>query len=266
MPLTSENIAILVPVFRAKEAELAKFIDQLARLGSKPFVFFAYEDNSCTFDFVKFIIRAAEKIKLQYEVKTFSGNKGLGYALNKSLIEIKHTFVMRHDIGDDILENRFSVVENTISKFPNFDILYTQAIVKRCGLENISKCPTTVRALSHAFVTRNPIIHPTVVFRRSAIINIGNYNSTLRYCEDLDLWLRALHNNLRFYAVNVATVRYFAPINLRSSENWKQNLLVRINNLGSPSYFISILGIINIAMFNLVPNFLKSALYDYFKK
>ena len=266
MWLTLENIAVLTPVFRATELELAKFISQLAKLESKPFVFFAYEGNSCTFDFVKFISDAAKKNKFQYQIKIFRENKGLGYALNKSVLEIKHPFIMRHDIGDDILENRFSVVENSINKYPNFDILYTQAIVNTCGFEKVSKCPTTIRTLMTAFAMRNPIIHPTVVFRRSTIIEIGNYNAALRYCEDLDLWLRALHNNLIFHAVDVTTVRYFAPANLRSKENRKQNLLVRINNLGSPNILISILGIANLVMFKLLPVFLQRILYDYAKK
>ena len=68
MYVTSENIAMLTPVFKATEGELAKFISQLARLESKPFVFFAYEGGSCNFDFVKFISCAAKKNRLSCQI------------------------------------------------------------------------------------------------------------------------------------------------------------------------------------------------------
>ena len=266
MFVTSQNIAILTPIFKSTMVDLVKFIDQVAKLEGSPYIFFAYEENSCSFDFVNFISEAAKKNKLKYQIKIFKENKGLGYALNKSLLEIEHPFIMRHDIGDDILNNRLSTMEHAINKDPNFDILYTQAIVNKGGRERVSKCPTSIRGLTNAFAIGNPIIHPTVLFRRSAITEIGNYNETLRYCEDLDLWLRALRNNLRIHAVDIPTIRYFAPAQLRSKENWKQNLKVRINNLGAPNILISIFGISNLIIFNLIPKFLQRVLYDYVKK
>ena len=157
-------------------------------------------------------------------------------------------------------------MKHSIAKYPNLDILYTQAIVNKNGHETVSKCPTSFRELKRAFATRNPIIHPTVIFRRSAIIKIGNYDETLRYCEDLDLWLRALRNNLRIYAVDLPTIRYFAPIELRSKLNWKQNLKVRSKNLGTPNILISIFGILNLLIFTSIPKFIQRALYDYIKQ
>ena len=37
---------------------------------------------------------------------------------------------------------------------------------------------------------RNPIIHPTVMFRRSAFEQVGGYSEEARLTEDYDLWLR----------------------------------------------------------------------------
>ena len=40
---------------------------------------------------------------------------------------------------------------------------------------------------------RNPLNHPTVMFRKSEIIRVGSYKN-LKYFEDFELWIRCIKN------------------------------------------------------------------------
>ncbi len=45
-------------------------------------------------------------------------------------------------------------------------------------------------AIKRRLLTRNSLIHPTIMFRRSAVLAVGGYSTTARTLEDYDLYLR----------------------------------------------------------------------------
>lgn len=49
---------------------------------------------------------------------------------------------------------------------------------------------TDVRDLALHLLTVNPVAVSSVVFRRSCVEGVGHFDESLRYCEDLDYWLR----------------------------------------------------------------------------
>ncbi|MBT6178614.1 MAG: glycosyltransferase, partial [Deltaproteobacteria bacterium] len=53
----------------------------------------------------------------------------------------------------------------------------------------------------------SPLSHPTVMFRRQAILDLGGYRD-LDWPEDYDLWLRAAEAGLRFAKVNETLLRW----------------------------------------------------------
>ena len=122
-----------------------------------------------------------------------------------------------------------------------------------------------LKILKNAFIYKNPLCHPTVVFKKSSIIEIGNYDASLRYCEDLDLWLRAIRNRLKFFCISKPAVRYLSPETVRTDQHWHTNLSVRIRNFGSPNLIYSSLSIFILAVFCLLPKFMKSRIYDKIK-
>jgi glycosyltransferase EpsE len=255
------EITILVPVFRSSKEEIKNFFKQLVATNFKPNLYFVYEENSCEFDFTNLIDKYSNEYQFISEIKILSGRKGIGYALCAGVESIKTPYIMRHDIGDDILDIRFKEFFRVLKSNPNVDIFYSQALLNNGISEKVSNYPTTLKKLSFRLILRNPICHPTVIFRRSAIIKVGNYNSQLRFCEDFDLWLRAVHNNLNFYCIDIATIRYFAPYHIRPLDHWKTNLHVRIKNLGSPNLLFSLFGITFMAMFIVTPSFIKNLIY-----
>ncbi len=57
---------------------------------------------------------------------------------------------------------------------------------------------------------RNPFNHSSVMFRRAAVLAVGNYSSVLQGCEDYDLWYRMLAAGYR--AANLADVLLYSRV------------------------------------------------------
>jgi hypothetical protein len=266
MLITEDQLAILVPVFKAPKGDVEKFLDQLSRLSIIPRLFFVYEQDSCTFDIVTIISDWCKTRNVKHTILTMSGRQGLGLALNTAVLNITEKFIIRHDIGDDFLENRVDDILNSLNTCEDIDILYSQAFLSDGQLDKISKYPTTTRGLEKLLIVSNPICHPTVVLKRESILRIGNYNSKLKFCEDLDLWLRAKKSGLKFHCINKPTIRYFNPKNGRETAHWKTNFWVRIENFGSPNYVYSILSLVIVIIFLSLPKSLKTAVYQVAKR
>lgn len=75
--------------------------------------------------------------------------------------------------------------------------------------------PLSDRAIRQVLYWRNPLAHPTVMFRAAAIRELGGYMGAL-YAEDYDLWCRlALFKDSRFSNLNESLLGYrVAPTGL----------------------------------------------------
>ena len=61
--------------------------------------------------------------------------------------------------------------------------------------------PTENCAIRKAMIYRNPICHPTVIFKREVVMSAGGYLGGL-YAEDYDLWVR-LSNDSKIVFANL---------------------------------------------------------------
>jgi integrase len=116
----------------------------------------------------------------------------------------------------------------------------------------------------------NPIIHPSVMFRKKDIMDIGCYNEKYTKVQDYELWFRAIANGLKvenleeqllYYRVNN---QYFE----RKSLNYRiTDLKVRwtgYNLLCIPLY--KRYGILIPIVLGITPSFILKKTYKYLKK
>lgn len=54
----------------------------------------------------------------------------------------------------------------------------------------------------------SPLIHPTIMMRRSKILLAGNYDASYRRRQDYELWFRCAENGLRFHNLPVPLLLY----------------------------------------------------------
>lgn len=116
-------------------------------------------------------------------------NGGLVRALNVGLNHCDHELVARCDADDVNFEHRFAEQINLFSENPDLIISGSQ-VLEYCSETSsllMKSVPCTHNEISSLVRFRNPMNHMSVMFRKSAVINIGGYPN-IKYREDYALW------------------------------------------------------------------------------
>lgn len=134
-------------------------------------------------------------------------NRGLGNALNIGIAKAKHELIARMDADDVATEKRCELQVAKFRESPNIDIIGGQIAEFVDNPDNIvayRKVPLDHDGIKQFSRRRSPFNHPTVMFRKSVIQEIGGYDVSAIRIEDYDLWLRALASGAQ--CVNLDTV------------------------------------------------------------
>lgn len=117
-------------------------------------------------------------------------NQGLAHALNIGLRECKNDLVARMDSDDIALPNRCELQLQKFQEDPELSIVGGAIDEFEGTPQNIishKNMPETHEELLRYARLRNPFNHPTVMYRRSAILAVGGYPNNILH-EDYALW------------------------------------------------------------------------------
>jgi len=129
---------------------------------------------------------------LPLKVFALEKNLGLGNALDFGLRKCSHEHVARMDSDDICARNRFEKQADIFLASPGLDILgsYLNEFVHEIGdLNVIRRVPLTHDRIHDYTFYRCPFNHPTVMFRKSAVLKAGSYKR-MPFFEDYYLWIR----------------------------------------------------------------------------
>ncbi len=121
-------------------------------------------------------------------------NRGLSNALNVGLMHCNFDLVARMDSDDVALPSRFEMQISLMTTQHHIAVLggaveefsYHQTFGRR-------SCPTDPVAIREYAYLRNPMNHPTVVFRKRLVMRLGGYQEFDGF-EDYDLWVRMIQS------------------------------------------------------------------------
>lgn len=128
-------------------------------------------------------------------------NHGLAYALNAGLKESRNDLIARMDSDDYSLPERCEKQVKEFEKHPNLVLLGTQIRFFKDTTDNIltqtRTFPTKLEDIRKSLARKNVFSHPTVMFRKKAVIECGGYNNELRRRQDYELFSKMIvHNQL----------------------------------------------------------------------
>lgn len=136
--------------------------------------------------------RLARELPVPVERVDLERNEGLTAALSAGLARCRHDVVARMDADDVSYPRRFAV---------QLPVIEAGADVVGSSMHEIGEDEARPLALRRAPVgqdrilavsrRRNPLSHPSVVFRRSAVAAVGGYED-VPLAEDYWLWVRLL--------------------------------------------------------------------------
>lgn len=211
--------------------------------------------------------------KLPIHLLRLESNVGLGLALQAGLKQCTYEWVARFDADDICCDDRFAKQLSFLESNPNIDILGGQII-------EFNKSPNEAVAvkksvpLKHQFIqqyakSRNPMNHMTVIFRKSAVLEAGNYQYAPLY-EDYDLWVRMLLNESKFANIDEVLVYARAGKSMYQRRGGlsyaKQEAImqIRFHKLGFISFFNLIKNLTFRIPVRLAPNRLRATIYSVF--
>lgn len=199
-------------------------------------------------------------------------NQGLGYCLKKGLEICKNNYVARMDSDDISMPNR---IENQLKMFeldPDLDIVGTQVLEFNDTISDIisiRSVPYKNKDIIKFLKLRDPFNHPSVVFKKTSIISVGNYND-YRKNQDTDLWIRLFVKGCKG-ANTVKPYLYFRFDNKtiyrrRSLTNFKTLLKIRWKSvkLGFNNIFEFIFIFLTQLFILIVPYKILDMIYKFF--
>jgi len=124
-------------------------------------------------------------------------NCGLTMSLNRGLNLARSPFIARMDADDISLPERLELQFEVFSKNQELDFVGTFFdVIDEC--ENLVQKKELIRDPVYRLwrlMFHNNYGHGTMLFRKSAVINVGMYDVSLRFAQDYDLWSRISKKN-----------------------------------------------------------------------
>ncbi|MBW1802678.1 MAG: glycosyltransferase, partial [Deltaproteobacteria bacterium] len=133
----------------------------------------------------------AEYARRDHRIRLIENKRNLGivHALNRGLDACRGEYVARMDADDIALGDRFEKQTAKLESDPSILVLggalsYMDKDGRELGV--IRHC-----SLQQSLLAQNPLLHPTVMYRRQPLIRHGlRYLEKYRYAEDYFLWLQ----------------------------------------------------------------------------
>ena len=129
-------------------------------------------------------------------------NRGLGPSLNLALSAASYEFIVRFDTDD------FNHPSRLINQY---QFLVDNPTIACCGSNVLEfyersdtiffrtkSVPITNRSIRLHSLFRNPLNHPTTVYRKHFVDKLGGYRN-IPFFEDYDLWLRMINSGYSFF-------------------------------------------------------------------
>jgi len=126
-----------------------------------------------------------------------AGGFTLAEALNLAVSTSEKEFILRIDSDDKVVEGRTLKQYQFLMENDNTAVVGSQIVFIDENSKHLGKSNYSVKTFSLEFGFGCRIAHPSVMFRRSQIISVGNYQEICNLrgrsiCEDYDLWLRVI--------------------------------------------------------------------------
>jgi len=193
------NFSVLLSVYiKEKPDYLRKSLDSLLAQTVSPAQIVMVEDGSLT-DELYAVLDEYEKKFPDFKRVVNPQNLGLGKALEKGLLACDYDLVARMDTDDIAYPERFEKELKEFAADPELCLCGSHMEEFDGTPENVvsvKRVPLTMEEILRYAKKRNPFNHPSVMFKKSAVIEAGNYQHALGF-EDYYLWVRMLQKGMK---------------------------------------------------------------------
>lgn len=197
------TFSVLLSVYQKEKAEYLResiesiYFNQVL----KPNEIILVEDGPLTEKLYSTIEELRLKIgKNIFKTIKLEKNMGLGNALRIGIEKCSNELIARMDTDDIAYFNRFEEQINYFKEFPETDVLgsfMSEFVNNTKNIICIKDAPNNNINMKKYMKLRDPVNHPSVMFKKSKVLEAGNYKEIFLN-EDSYLWGRMLNKGCIF--------------------------------------------------------------------
>lgn len=217
MMQNSKYTVLMSVYYKEKPEYLSLSIESMLNQTVKPDEFIIVKDGPLTTELDEVINNFVTAYPKMFNIIVNETNLGLGPALAKGIENSKNELIARMDSDDYVVSTR---CERQLEKFredPKLGMVgsYEAEFVDTVdNVISIHRVPSENDEIERFMHRRCSVLHPTVMYKKSAVLKSGNYQSVLLY-EDYDLFARmVLEYHIKSY--NIPEPLYY----IRTSEDF----------------------------------------------
>jgi lipopolysaccharide/colanic/teichoic acid biosynthesis glycosyltransferase/glycosyltransferase involved in cell wall biosynthesis len=268
----NSKYTVLMSVYAKERPEfLLESVMSMLNQTLKPNEILILKDGQLSFELEEVLDRLSSSHE-NIRIVGFDENRGLGPVLADGVKLAKNDLIARMDSDDISNPERCELQLNEFVKDPSLDVVgsnVTEFIDKPNNIIAQRVMPKTNSEIVSFSKKRNPLAHPSVMFKKETVLEAGNYRD-FKQCEDYDLWIRMIkngakcHNIQKFLVYMRISPDFYARRGgltyVKHILKFKRELLLS----GHYSYKDFIVSGTSSAAVGLMPNFMRSKLYSRF--
>lgn len=188
------SYSVLMSIYKQENpAYLIQALDSMLNQTVFPSEIVMVKDGPLTRDLENVLNRYDTKYPGLFNFVSYDVNHGLGYALRQGILACSNEIVARMDTDDiarpDRMEKQLAAIDGGLDMVGSDVIEFVTSPNDPVAATDLPKGIDAIRSYSKK---RNPFRHPPMTFKKSKVIEAGNYSSEFLYFEDWDLFNRML--------------------------------------------------------------------------
>lgn len=194
----SDPCTILLPLFNGAKF-LSKSIENICAMAGPNDEILIVDDGST--DLTNHEIESFCKQDSRIVVH-FCQHRGLVETLNYGIKAASHELIARADIDDTYDPTRIRLQANFLTSNPDISAVFSDYKMVSISGANLGMFPSAIlpELTSFSLISSQRTAHPSVMYRKSAVIAAGGYQTDDYPAEDLGLWIRLVQKG------NIATI------------------------------------------------------------
>ena len=197
-------------VYRKEKAEYLKLaLDSVINQTLTPDEIVLVQDGKLTEKLYAVIEEYKQKYPVIFKTYALKQNQGLGKALNYGMEKCSNELIARMDTDDIAEPNRFKLQVQEFIKDKELALCggqiaeFADSPNEITGYRNV---PLTQDEILKFCKKRNPFNHVTVMFKKQAVQNVGDYQH-MPYFEDYWLWARMVKAGYKTKNIDAVLVK-----------------------------------------------------------
>lgn len=206
--LDDVKFSVLIPVYKKEKPEyFNEALNSVYTQTMSPSEVVICEDGKLSRELEVIIEKYKKRFPEQTRIIKYPRNRGLGRSLHDGVIECSNEIIFRMDSDDisraDRFEKQLDVMRKTGVDVVGSNITeFDEKMEKRFGVREVPEKDSEIKRYAKF---RNPMNHMTVCFKKSKVLEAGNYLDMSCF-EDYYLWVRMMNNGCIFYNIQESLV------------------------------------------------------------